>query len=283
MMRSPSPPPADDRTLLADGDAAITVAPADGCRFTSLRVGPYEVLSDGQAPTQHDGLGANLFGWGSFVMAPWAGRIRDGQADWDGRRLELERHGDPHALHGLVHSAPWTRVDDATWQVRISADRWFAPLLVSQTVHLAEDQLRLDLEVSAEDGAAPATVGWHPWFRRTLAEGGPPVELELPARAMYRRDADGIAVPSFASVPDGPFDDAFVDLDGPVTLTWPGQLSLAIDSDAPVTVVFTEPSTVVCVEPQSGPPDEVHHPAPRVVTRDRPLRLSTTWRWDLLG
>lgn len=283
MDRPTPPPPTDDRTLLTDGDAAVTVAPADGCRLTSLRVGPYELLSDGDAPTRLDGLGANDFGWGSFVMAPWAGRIRDGRASWDGRSLDLDRHGDPHALHGLVHSTPWARVDEGTWQVRVGSDRWFAPLLVTQRVSLASDHLRLDLEVEAEDGPAPATVGWHPWFRRTLRDGGRPVEVELPAGAMYRRDGAGIAVPTLEAVPDGPWDDAFVDLAGPVTLTWPDQLSLAVESDAPVTVVFTEPSTVVCVEPQSGPPDEVHHPAPRVVTPGHPLHLSTTWRWEPLG
>jgi aldose 1-epimerase len=47
-------------------------------------------------------------------------------------------------------------------------------------------------------------------------------------------------------------------------------------------VVYTEPDHAVCVEPQSGPPDEVNI-APRLVTSEDPLRLTTSWRWRTLG
>jgi aldose 1-epimerase len=275
----PSDPHPADAVHLAAGDVGLTLAPHDGCRLTSLRIAGMELLSDGVAPTEHDGLGDNRFGWGCFLMAPWAGRIRDGAASWAGRTRMLDRHGDPHALHGLVHDGAWTQVGDRSWRIAVGAAEWFAPLVVTQHVALAADHLRLDLEVHAPDAPTPATVGWHPWFLRRLTPGGPPVHVEVPATAMLARDDAGIATTREVPVPTGPWDDAFVGLHAPVTLTWPGQLQLAIDSDAPVTVVFTEPSTVLCVEPQSGPPDEANLPTARVVTPDAPLRLSTTWRW----
>jgi aldose 1-epimerase len=278
----PSDPRATATVRLAAGEVELSLAPDDGCRLTSLRVGGLELLSDGAAPTEHDGLGDNRFGWGCFLMAPWAGRIRDGTATWSGRARTLDRHGDPHALHGLVHDAAWAQVGDSSWRTHLDATDWFAPLDVTQQVVLAADHLRLDLEVHAPDTPAPATVGWHPWFLRRLTPDGPSVHVELPAAAMLARDDAGIATTREVPVPPGPWDDAFVGVHAPVRLTWPGQLQLAIDSDAPVTVVFTEPSTVVCVEPQSGPPDEVNLPTARVVTPEAPLRLSTTWRWRTL-
>jgi aldose 1-epimerase len=285
---TPGPPaPTDDpvaitedptgRVTLRVGWAAVTLDPTDGCRLTSLALGGHELLSDGIDPRVVEGLADPPFGWGSFVMAPWAGRIRAGRATWDGRTLTFPCHDDGHALHGLVHSAGWARDDATSWSIRIPADRWFAPLEVRQRVALAPDHLRLELEVHAPDGPAPATVGWHPWFRREV--DGAALELALPPATMLERDPDGITSARHVEVPAPPWDDAFVDLRGPVRLTWPGVATVAVTTEGPVTVVFTERSTVACVEPQSGPPDEVNR-APRLVTSDAPLRLATTWRWS---
>lgn len=267
----------DGRVQLRGGRASVTVDPADGCRLTSFAVGGHELLSDGLDPRVVEDVDTPPFGWGCFVMAPWAGRIRDARATWDGRTLELPRHDEPHALHGLVHSAPWERIEATAWRIRIPADRWFAPLEVVHRLHLDDDLLRLDLEVTAPDEPAPATVGWHPWFRRDI--DGSSLELVLPPATMLARDPDGITSARRVEVAAPPWDDAFVDLRGPVRLTWPEVTTVAIETDGPVTVVFTERATVACVEPQSGPPDEVNR-SPRVVRPGRPLRLTTTWRWS---
>ena len=53
--------------LTAEGCAAA-FDPADGGRLSSFRVGDHELL------LTH---GKDVFHWGSFVMAPWVGRLRD--------------------------------------------------------------------------------------------------------------------------------------------------------------------------------------------------------------
>jgi len=53
--------------LTAEGCAAI-FDPADGGRLSSFRVGDHELL------LAH---GKDVYHWGSFVMAPWVGRLRD--------------------------------------------------------------------------------------------------------------------------------------------------------------------------------------------------------------
>jgi aldose 1-epimerase len=252
---------------LCAGDLSVTVDAEDGARLTSLRSRDDELLvTDGQRPWHTDG----------FVMAPWAGRIRDAVARWDGTERDLTVTDAPHALHGVVHDRPWTPVaasDDGTsaaWRREISADEWFAPLVVTSRVSLTPDALDLELIAEAPRAPAPATIGWHPWFRRQVA--GRPLTLGLPPAACLLRDQAGIATTTRAPVPDGPLDDALVDLAGPVELRWEDHLAVTVSSDAPVTVIFTAHPQGVCVEPQSGPPNEVNT-GPRVVFPGHPLRL----------
>lgn len=252
---------------LRAGDLSVTVDAEDGARLTSLRSRDDELLvTDGQRPWHTDG----------FVMAPWAGRIRDAVASWGGTERTLTTTDAPHALHGVVHDRPWTPVaasDDGTsaaWRREVTADEWFAPLVITSRVSLTPDALDLELIAEAPRAPAPATIGWHPWFRRQVA--GHALTLGLPPAACLLRDAAGIATTTRVPVPDGPLDDALVDLAGPVALRWEDQLAVTVTSDAPVTVVYTAHPQGVCVEPQSGPPNEVNT-APHVVSPGQPLRL----------
>ena len=67
--------------------------------------------------------------------------------------------------------------------------------------------------------------------------------------------------------------------DGP-TINWPGALSLAIASTFDHWVIFTEPEHAMCVEPQSGPPNEFHLSL-RVIGPGESLVGSMTWRWTI--
>ncbi len=248
------------------GNVRVEVDPGNGCRLTSLRIRGHELLrTDGYAP----------FGSGCVVMAPWAGRIRRGQARWNGRLLTLEPWLDGHAIHGSVHSIPWERIADSEWEVAVPGP-WFGQARVRHELTLHDDRLDLRLEVHADGEPVPATVGWHPWFRRNVA--GSRLHLDVPAGWMLERDPDGIASDRRVAVPPGPWDDAFGAITWPVTITWAGVVVLTLDSDAPIAVVYTEAEDAVCVEPQSGPPDEVNRAA-RVVHPGDPLVLTTTWRW----
>jgi len=252
-----------DRLAVADpaGGAPLELVPADG-------------------PTP--------FGGGAFVMAPWAGRIRDAVAEHDGRRLALAPFVDGHAIHGLVLDAAWDAEQDAADHVRTTVrvdDGWFGPFTLTQDVRLAEGRLDVAFALTPTAAAIPATVGWHPWFARRLRD----VEARLSLPAAWRLERDDRGIPDGrrevrAGAPgsdrwgDGPWDDAFGGLDGPVELRWPGLLALEVTTDGPIVVVYTGDPHAWCVEPQSGPPDEVHL-APRVVAADRPLTLALALAW----
>lgn len=255
--------------VLSAGDARLRLDPHDGCRITSLELAGREVLVT---------TAAHPFYWGWYLLAPWAGRIRGGVASFAGDERCYPTGEDGHALHGLVHDRSFRQVSDDTFEVTV--EDWFAPLVVQHRVALLADRLELTLRAIATERAVPVTLGWHPWFRRYL--DGVEVEVVLPAAWMLERDPDGITSSRRVDVPAQPWDDVFGGIDGEVLVRWADTLTIAMTSDAPVAVVFTELETGVCVEPQSGPPNEVNA-APRVVEPGAPLELHSSWRWSLEG
>ena len=251
-------------TVLTNDVAVARVEPALGGRLASLVVRGTELLVTGAA---HD----HPMMWGSFPMVPWAGRIRGARFSFDGREHELPANLAPHAIHGTGYVARWHELGDGTLRHDFDA-AWPFGGYALQRFALDDRGLTCTLEVHAER-PMPAMVGWHPWFRR-------PVELTFAAASMYRRDGDGIASVELITAPPGPWDDCFTGVDAPPQLTWPDGPTVTITSSCDHWVVYDEPSHALCVEPQSGPPDEfnLRGAQARIVRPGRPfvawMRLS---------
>lgn len=259
--------------LRAD-DVRLVLDPGNGGRIVSLTVDELRLLR-----TPEDEPGSTH--WGSFVMAPWAGRTRRGRFAFDGIEHQLEINAGEHSIHGTVRDRPWTVEEGDARRVRLRCEfgpKWPFPGWAEQIVAVHEDRVELELSMHAADVPTPVVGGWHPWWQRQLARGAP-AELELPAGSMHVRDAEGIALPETVSPPPpGPWDDCFTDLSGPPVLRWPGAMELAIESDCPCVVVYDEPAESICVEPQSGPPDALHHGAD-LAEPGRPVVVHSTWRF----
>ena len=245
-----------------------------GGRLASLRIDGRELLRIS---------GASPIEWGSYPMAPYAGRIRDAAFAFGGRSHRLPQRLPPHAIHGTVLDRRWHLVGEGTISSELGPDWPFAGSVV-QRFELGTDHLTCRLELHADE-PMPASIGWHPWFlRNPIGGSGPPVgsaELDLDAGAMYQRDADGIATTRLVPPPPGPWDDCFTDLRRPPVLRWPGFLELTIESDCTAWVVYTEPEDALCVEPQTAPPDALNA-APAIVRPGQPLAAEMTWRWRSL-
>ncbi len=253
------------------GDVRATILPQDGGRVGSLVIGGHDVILGGDPDRMR---------WGSYPMAPFAGRIRRGRFSFRGRDHQLPLGMPPHAIHGVVWDRPW-RVDDAT-TLSIDLDvRWPYRGRVVQRFALDASAMTFELTLEAAE-PMPATIGWHPWFRRTLEPGGPRVAVDFAADEMLVRDVEGLPTGERVSPPPGPWDDAFTGVHRDPALTWPGTLRLTLSSTCPWWVVYTAPPNAVCVEPQSGPPDAVNG-APDVVEPGRPLTHTMRWSWDRLG
>ena len=260
-----------DRLHLEAPGVEATIDLSVGGRLASFRVDGTELLrTEGIGPIQ----------WGSYPMAPYAGRVRRGSFAFDGRSYELPITMAPHAIHGTVLDRRWTVVDDATIATDLGPDWPFRGRAI-QRFELAEDHFTFELSVEGDE-RMPASLGWHPWFLRRPAGTDAPVEVLFEAGEMYVRDEDGITTSERMPPPGGPWDDCFTDVRRPPVLRWPGFLELTIESACRDWVVYTVPEDAVCVEAQTAPPNALNG-EPAIVEPGTPLTASMTWRWRRLA
>ncbi|WP_341257158.1 MULTISPECIES: aldose 1-epimerase [Gordonia] len=257
--------------VLSAGDVRATVSPALGGRLSALTIDGIDVLVPGT-------------GHGSFPMAPWCGRTADGLVHLPDHDVQLPINNGPHAIHGTVRDAAWDVTSLSETAVSMACelvDPWPFRGRVTQELSLTPTHLDLSMAVTTHAGPFPAQVGWHPWFATTLVDGAPQATLEFTADWQEERVA---MIPTGRRLPVGPppWDDCFGMPGGvAVAVIWPGQLRVDVTSPAEWVVVFNERPEAVCVEPQSGPPNGLNS-APRIVTVDDPLHMSSRWAWRRL-
>lgn len=254
---------------LAVGPARVRIQPERGGRIASIEVDTLELL----LPESNDPMR-----WGCYPMAPWAGRVRNGVFQFDRKSFQLPVNLPPHAIHGTVFTRPWQLESDTSITTDLGPEWPFAGR-ARQRFALDSDGLDLTLELEAEGRPFPASMGWHPWFRRRLARGNS-AELRFAARAMYARDAAGIPTGRLVPPPTGPWDDCFVDPAGSPTILWPGALALRLSASTNHWVVYDQPEHAICIEPQTGPPDALNL-GPAIVAPGDPLVLTARLSWEI--
>jgi aldose 1-epimerase len=259
--------------VLRSPQAAVTIDPDLGGRLVSWVVDDLELLRvRGDAPE----------GFGCYPMAPWPGRLRGNRVLWDGVTRDLPITFAGWAMHGTVLAAVWAVVEVSQTLVVLTCDlgpSWPWRGHAELSWHLGPDQLRSTLAVVSDGDVFPAEVGWHPWFRRRLERGGD-LAWSASSAAILERGADHLPTgrrldPRNLS---GPFDDAFHVPDGRVDIRWPDALAIRCQSDVEWIVVYDEPADVVCIEPQTAPPDGLGPDS--AVRPGQPKSASATWSWS---
>jgi aldose 1-epimerase len=257
---------------LSAGDAAIRVDPADGGRLVSLRVGDAELLGTGGAGVP----GLDQIMYGSFLMAPFVGRLEGARFPFGGREWTVPANIAPHALHGLVFDRPWTV--DGAGAIGIELDgRWPFGGTVRQEFELRQDTLTVRATVANERRSMPAIVGFHPWFRRRI-DGGPEVAYRFEPGLRYVCDEDGIPQHLSTSPGPRPWDDSFTAVARPPVLHWPA-LDLTVESAASHWIVCETKPEAVCIEPLSGPVNGLNTHHYQIVEPGAPLEFAMTLRW----
>jgi aldose 1-epimerase len=209
--------------------------------------------------------------------------VREGRFHFGGRDYTLPVNWPPHAIHGTTFDRPWRWLDRDERTARMEIDLgpgWPFRGRAEQSFVLEEGALDWQLALYTEEEPFPASLGWHPWWRRRL-ERGAEVRLSFEARSMYRRDDEGIAVAERVTPSPRPWDDCFTGVTVPPTLIWDEALRLSITSDGDHWVVYDEPLHALCVEPMTGPPDALNI-APKTVEPGRPLVLTVRVAWEPL-
>lgn len=257
---------------LSAGQAGVVVDPALGGRLVSWRVGDLELLGGhGRQPEES----------GCYPMAPWAGRLRGNAVRVNGAVRELPATYLGWAMHGLVLGSVWDVVHVEPTSTCLSValdDPWPWPAVVTLDWRLTATELSSRLTVHTEAEPFAAGVGWHPWFRRRLARGEE-LRWDMAATAMRERGDDHL--PTGRDVEprrDIPLDDAFAVPDGRIEIVWPGALAMTCQSDVGWITVYDERPDLVCLEPQSLPPDGLSSTEVRA-RPGAPVSGSVTWSW----
>jgi galactose mutarotase-like enzyme len=194
----------------------------------------------------------SLLDWGLYPMAPYAGRVRNAELDFNNQIFALRTNATPHSIHGTVFDCPWT-VDahDAT-SIQMSTGTgpdWPFAATVAHHISVAQSFVRCELVITAHE-TMPAQLGWHPWFIQ-------PHHVETSFNSMLRRDKEGITTLERIEPVAPPVDDCFFEPNA-----WPtiyiGNYAVEIASDCPYWVRYDAPSGDVCIEPQSGPPNGIN-------------------------
>jgi aldose 1-epimerase len=279
---------------LSAGPERALVDTTAGGRLASLVAGGRERLIDRPQPAS----ALPAISWGSFLMAPWVGRIAEGRLAWRRTTAELPRNEGRHALHGAVFDVPWLIGTRGAASVEmtcpIDTRRWPFGGWAWQRLTLGRGSLRFEAAITASE-PMPAALGWHPWFRRAPDEA-----LGVTVRADRRLELDAERIPSGSTVPvagahdlrAGPalgnrrLDDVFVDARSPAIVHWP-DLELRLEFEPPLSsVVVFSPAGSVCVEPATAWPDAlrlstagVAGTGQAVLEPGERLAATMTWRW----
>lgn len=289
---------ASDRVRLVAGGDAVEIDASAGGRLVSLMAGGKERLVTSPPPEQ----GNPELRWGSFVMAPWVGRIRDATFAWDGTDVALDANFGRHAIHGLVFDRAWDVRPSAGGEVELrrmleEAPWPFTGALVHQRIALEPGQLTQQIDVAAGESAMPVALGWHPWFRRP--DGG---DVEVCVDAARHLEVDADDIPTGRTVPvsgetdlrgmtalgERRLDHTYVRPDRTAVLAWPDlRLVMAFGSTVAAAVVHTPPEGV-CVEPQTAWPDAVNLHAGGIggtglvgLPPGGRFGATVTWRWSV--
>jgi aldose 1-epimerase len=301
-----------DNLELEGEDVRAVVDVGRGGRIASLVIRGRELL----VPSYDDE--DRSIRWGSFLMAPWPGRLVDGRLhpSWGSldrsapatdpgqpvHPIQLPRNHGRHAIHGVVFDRPWrveaVGTDACALSIELDRSRWPFGGRVRQRLALVGRRLEISAEVEADE-PMPAALGWHPWFRRALRPESDPRGVRLRLRADGIVERDGMvpmgrvrSIGGAAALADGPelgrrrLDDAFVGVTEPPVIDWPGlRLTLEIGPPLSVVTVYT-PREALCVEPQTAWPNALGLPRPAglaagvvLVEPGRPLRVAWSMRW----
>ena len=218
--------------VLEAAGARVVVRPEEGGRLGSVIVAGRELLvtSDPQG----------LIHWGSYPMAPWAGRIRRGRFAFDGREHRLPLGMPPHAIHGVVYDRPWT--------VRSAGhdrDRARRPLAVPRTgraaVRPGRGRARGGRCASRRTSRCPRSSGGTRGSGARSRAWRPGPGCDFDADEVLVRDGEGIPTGERVAPLDGPWDDAFTGVRRPPAIEWGSAFRLELESTCPWWVVYTLP------------------------------------------
>ena len=276
---------------LRAGPASVVIDADRGGRLASLVIDKQQLIV---APT--DATDRSIY-WGSFLMAPWAGRIENALLEFEGRQHILPTRDGQHALHGVVVDRSWSveraSASEAVLSCPLGDSGWPFSGLVRQRFVLSAEALAMTAKIEAAR-RMPVTLGWHPWFVRG---DGPSPRVTVTADEVLETEGliptgQRLPVDERTDLRRGPaidgraLDHIYVGPKSPAVIHWPAlELRAYLEPPIGCVVVHTRPRAF-CVEPQTGWPNAavlaqrgVPGTGLTVLERGGSLLATVTWRW----
>lgn len=269
-----------DAIVLRAGNLEVGVAPACGASLTRFQVS----TARGMLPVLRSAIAADIaagsaYGASCFPLVPYAGRLRHGTFESEGRRIQfpLNVPAERHSSHGDGWQRPWRvqRVgpDSVCLTLTASVDN---PLRYDavQWIQVSEESLRIRLEITnREPDRLPVGVGLHPYFANrgeALVTAALPVRRRLDAELMPL-DADLAAGGSHLR-PRHPVSELaavniFESWDGQAEIAWPASglvVQLTTSPRLGHAVIWAPAAeSFFCFEPVSHATNAFNSPAQR--------------------
>lgn len=213
----------------------------------------------------------------SFLMLPWANRIREGILRYEGQSWQLDVTADGNARHGDVRNRAWQILEQSSTHIKLKIDsRNFEdlnfPFAISAILEYRLEDADFIWEVTLtnqDEQTFPTGFGFHPYFQR-ISSTMP--MLEVPCDKYFVLND---AMPTSAPVdiiPEldfrtlRPVQDDFTfdhllanrDTSKPTRLVyreWGTELQMAVDEIYKHVILYSAPDGTLAVEPQSNAND----------------------------
>ena len=145
---------------IAEGGAAAEVSTL-GAQVVSVSLGGQSLIKPGSDKTQTHG--------GIAVLMPYAGRVREGRYQFEGRSYQLPTENDGHAIHGFAKDAGWRILRERESSVVLASrlENKGYPGALEARISYKVGQMDFSTECSvrnASRGDCPLVVGFHPYF-----------------------------------------------------------------------------------------------------------------------
>ncbi|MGI9622821.1 MAG: aldose 1-epimerase [Acidimicrobiales bacterium] len=253
-------------TLEADGVLA-ELDPAGG-RLARLVVHGHDLL----APVLGERLQA-----GCYPMVPWAGRLGQGRFTFSGADYRFEPDMGPHKIHGLGTNITWDVAEAGTMGLDLHG-HWPMGGVAQVVYSLDPASIACTLTITSGDQPIPVVLGWHPCFNRVVADNRAALVIE--PGYMWERGPDHLPTGHHIDPPLGPWDDCFGGVVTTPSLTWGDGFGVRLESPTATWVVFDELDHLVCVEPQTDPPNAFNLGGGWRLEPGESLDLMLRIRWD---
>jgi aldose 1-epimerase len=166
-------------TISIAEDGAAAEINTLGAHVASVSLGGRPLIKPGSDWTQTRG--------GIAVLIPYAGRVRDGRYQFEGRSYQLPIERDGHAIHGFAKDARWRilrkRVNSVILESRLK-DKGY-PGVLEARIRYSIGRVDFSTECSVRNvsrGDCPLVIGFHPYFLADdwkISVGGTSYRYEL--------------------------------------------------------------------------------------------------------